>query len=305
MYDLIISTKRKNKIKIIITILLVILLIIISTILAMNKAEKDNNSKYASELENEQKKLQQNDICEKQEKQAEIKAEQDERLRKVNEPLTEQSSYNILHIYNSASKKRVFLTFDDGPTKAVTPFVLDVLKSKNVKATFFVLGTNASYNAEILQREYNEGHYIANHGYSHKYSEIYATPESTLNEFNQTQQIIRDALGNQSYQCKVFRFPGGSSGGEYNTQKQNSKSLLLQNGIVYLDWNSLSQDAAGKYTKEQLLDNVKNTLNGHDSVVILMHDSSDKILTYEMLPDLIDYLKQEKFEFKNIYDLLD
>lgn len=93
-------------------------------------------------------------------------------------------------------------------------------------------------------------------------------------------------------------------GGKYNDLKQESKALLKQNGIVHLDWNALSEDAAGKYTKEQLLENVKNTIGEKNSVVILMHDSSDKILTYEMLPDLIHYLKEKGYSFKNIYDIL-
>ena len=58
-------------------------------------------------------------------------------------------------------------------------------------------------------------------------------------------------------------------------------------------------------TKEALLQNVKDTMGEKDSVVILMHDSSDKILTYEMLSDLISYLKEKGYKFENIYDLLD
>lgn len=303
MYDLIISNKKLNIKKVIIIIILLIILIVISTILGIRKAEKDNNKKYAIELEKQvevvnekEKKIQQEDEEKKQELQAKIE--------KINKPLNDEQKYNILHIYNSTGEKRVFLTFDDGPTKAVTPFILDTLKKENIKATFFVLGTNASYNPDLIKREYNEGHYIGNHGYTHKYKEIYATTEATLEEYNKTQQIIRDDLQNQSYMGNVFRFPGGSLGGKYDEQKRASKELLLQNGIVHLDWNALSEDAAGKYTKEQLLQNTINTIGDKDSVVILMHDSSDKILTYEMLPDLIKYLRDKGYSFKNIYDLL-
>ena len=62
-------------------------------------------------------------------------------------------------------------------------------------------------------------------------------------------------------------------------------------------------DAAGAKTKEALLQNVKDTMGEKDSVVILMHDSSDKILTYEMLSDLISYLREQGYKFENIYDL--
>ena len=209
-----------------------------------------------------------------------------------------------MHIYRSTGEKRVFLTFDDGPTKTVTPLILDVLKQEDVKATFFVLGNNVKNNPDLVKRAFEEGHYIANHGYSHKYSEVYATPEATLNEYNVTEQAIRDALGNQSYCSRVFRFPGGSNGGYYNEKKQASKALLKENGVVHLDWNSLSKDAEGANTKEVLLQNIIDTMGEKDSVVILMHDASDKILTYEMLPDLISMLKEKGYKFETIYDLL-
>jgi peptidoglycan/xylan/chitin deacetylase (PgdA/CDA1 family) len=303
MYDLIITNKKLNIKKVIVLITLIVILIVISTILGMKKAEKENNNKYANELQEESEKL-----AEQQKKEDEETAKKQEeiqlRTNKISTPLTEEQKYNILHIYNSTGEKRVFLTFDDGPTKAVTPFILDILKQENIKATFFLLGTNAKYNPDLIKREFDEGHYIGNHGYSHRYKDIYASPEATLAEYSQTQQIIRDALQNQSYLGNVFRFPGGSNGGKYNNQKQASKELLLQNGIVHLDWNALSEDAAGQYTKEQLLANVEATIGDKSSVVILMHDSSDKILTYEMLPDLINYLKQQGYSFKNIYDLL-
>ena len=73
---------------------------------------------------------------------------------------------------------------------------------------------------------------------------------------------------------------------------------------MHLDWNSLSKDAEGANTKEVLLQNIIDTMGEKDSVVILMHDASDKILTYEMLPDLISMLKEKGYKFETIYDLL-
>ena len=78
---------------------------------------------------------------------------------------TEQSLNNINKIYNLSEneQKVIYLTFDDGPSRDVTPLVLDVLKEENIKATFFVLGRNVDANPDILKRVYEEGHYIANH----------------------------------------------------------------------------------------------------------------------------------------------
>lgn len=300
MYDLII-VKKIRTIRVIFTGIIVAVIISLVTILGMNKAQKEYNEKYAEELEKQRAEAIENEKNNEEIRNAKIK---NEHIEKTSKPLTEEQQYNILHIYNDTGEKRVFLTFDDGPTKAVTPFVLDTLKKEDVKATFFLLGVNAQYNAELIKREFDEGHYIANHGYSHKYKEVYSSPEATFDEYNKTEQIIRDALGNQNYRSNLFRFPGGSNGGYYNEIKQTAKAYLREQGIVHLDWNALSQDSAGTYTKEQLLQNAIDTIGDKQSVIILMHDSADKILTSEMLPDLIHYLKEKGYSFKNIYDII-
>ena len=300
MYDLII-VKKIRTIRVIFTGIIVAVIISLVTVLGMNKAQKEYNEKYAEELEKQRAEAIENEKNNEEIRNAKIK---NEYIEKTSKPLTEEQQYNILHIYNDTGEKRVFLTFDDGPTKAVTPFVLDTLKKEDVKATFFLLGVNAQYNAELIKREFDEGHYIANHGYSHKYKEVYSSPEATFDEYNKTEQIIRDALGNQNYRSNLFRFPGGSNGGYYNEIKQTAKAYLREQGIVHLDWNALSQDSAGTYTKEQLLQNAIDTIGDKQSVIILMHDSSDKILTSEMLPDLIHYLKEKGYSFKNIYDII-
>lgn len=306
MYDIIISNKRRiNIIKIVILVILVILLVGVCTILGMEQASKEKQAVYLNELKAiEESKIAEAEHLKKEEEEKEEKKLQ-EKLNFVNSPINEKQKDNVLNIYNKDDGvKRAYLTFDDGPTKAVTPLILDKLKEYDIKATFFVLGQNVKYNPNLVQREYNEGHYIANHGYTHTYSKVYSSIYATLEEYNFTENAIRDALGNPSYNSKVFRFPGGSTGGRYHSIKQECKAYLLENGIVHLDWNALNEDAAGKYTKEQLLDNVKSSMGTKKNVVILMHDSADKILTYEMLPELIDYLKENEYEFCTLYDIL-
>ena len=303
MYDLIV-VRKFNKKKVAGLIIILILLIVLSIITGIKIADYNEKKVYSQELQNQEIQLREEEERKQKEEEEKQKQILQEHIALTSVPLTDEQKDNILHIYRSTGEKRVFLTFDDGPTKTVTPLILDVLKQEDVKATFFVLGNNVKNNPDLVKRAFEEGHYIANHGYSHKYSEVYATPEATLNEYNVTEQAIRDALGNQSYCSRVFRFPGGSNGGYYNEKKQASKALLKENGVVHLDWNSLSKDAEGANTKEVLLQNIIDTMGEKDSVVILMHDASDKILTYEMLPDLISMLKEKGYKFENIYDLL-
>lgn len=304
MYDLV-TTRKLNKKKVAIFIILVVLLISLATISGIKLAEKNKLKKQAKEYEEQQEQIQKEEEEKKKQEEEAKQAEINKRIEQTTRAFSDEEKDRITHIYKSTGEKRVFLTFDDGPSTTVTPLILDLLKQENIKATFFTLGTNVNNYPDLVKREFDEGHYVANHGYTHKYATVYASPEATLDEYNYTEDAIRNALGISTYTSRLFRFPGGSNGGYYNEAKQNSKALLHENGIMHLDWNALSQDAAGANTKEALLQNVKDTIGDKDSVVILMHDSSDKILTYEMLPDLISYLREKGYKFENIYDLLD
>ena len=292
MYDLVLKTKKLNKLKVALVILVIILITLITftsvKIVQMYKVSKNvyQYDLWVNEINNQ--------IAAKEE------------LEKARfAPLNEEELERFNNIYKHQDLKRVFLTFDDGPSTSVTPYILDLLAEQNIKATFFVLGTKVEANPDLVKREYDEGHYIANHGYSHKYSSIYSSAQSVLDEYNKTNELIKNALNNQNYNSLVFRFPGGSVGGPYNDLKQEAKELLKQNGIASVDWNALTNDAAGANTKEKIMENFYDTIKNKTSIVLLMHDASDKILTYECLPDIIQYFKDNGYEFKTMYDVLE
>lgn len=293
MLDLVEITPRKLNIKkIIITVIIIILIIAMCVlgVIAYKKTKKDKLNNTENIIESK--------IMQKEKAYAHMV--EFEEPKKQTQDIREQIS-NIYH----SDTKRVFLTFDDGPSKTVTPLILDLLKQENIKATFFLLGSRAELNPDIVKREYDEGHYIANHGYSHNYTNIYQTPQSVVDEFNATEVAIKNALGNQEYNSYLFRFPGGMPGGKHAQLKAEAAQILEQNGVAHLDWNALTSDAAGAKTSEEMLQNAISTIGEKNSVVILMHDAGDKILTYEMLPNLISYLREKGYEFKNMYDLIE
>lgn len=297
MYDLIVTKKKNNKSKIFIILLIICVILILFSIVGIKKINMDNNKdiQVAKIL----------DVNINIDTAIKIRQEKQEKEKLKNkDPLSQEQIEKISKIYTANDGKRVFLTFDDGPSKTVTPLILDLLKKENIKATFFVLGYNVERNPEILKRVYAEGHYIANHGYSHKYNEIYNSVDTVIYEYNKTEQCIKNALDNQNYNSRVFRFPGGSVGGKYNQIKQEAKEVLKQNNVAFLDWNALSNDSAGAHTKEDIMDNITKTVGEKNNVVILMHDASDKILTYETLQDVINFLKNKGYMFKNLYDVL-
>lgn len=241
----------------------------------------------------------------KQEEELKLRIQiEEERIKRERRPeLTESGIKNIQNIYSSETK-RAFLTFDDGPS-SVTPEILDTLKQEEIKATFFVLGSRVNAMPETVKRIYEEGHYLANHGYSHSYSAIYTSPQTVLDEYNQCNDAIRNAIGEPEYNSHLFRFPGGLPGGKYVNVKNEARELLLQNNIVNIDWNALSGDAeTTEPTVEFEMSRIVETVGEKNSVVILLHDAQAKKATAEALPQIIAWLRDRGYEFKSFYDII-
>lgn len=294
-YDNIYSLKKYvDKKKIIFYVFLVVLILL--ALILITYYTIDTRKRISKEESFEKQ------VIEYQQKVEENKRKEEERQAKIPK-LTDEGKENIKHIYKS-DIKRAFITFDDGPSNN-TGYILDILKEKNVKATFFVLGMQAEKFPETLKRIYDEGHYIANHGYSHSYSNIYSSPEEVLNEYNKCNQIVANSLGVPEYNSHLFRFPGGSVGGKYKQIKSQAIPLLEQNGIVYVDWNALTGDSEKQNPSEEyLMNNLQQTTKGKNSLVVLMHDSEAKKITADTLPEVIEYLQQEGYQFQNFYDVM-
>lgn len=302
----IIGMRKNRDLKIVITIIILAILGIIASVgvILYDKSKVVEASTENTNILTEEVSMSDNTSEDAKEGNDSQVEENNQENNNQNSEEAQQFINSINNIYNGNEGKRVFLTFDDGPTKEVTPHILDILDKYNIKATFFVLGARVDQNPDILKREYESGHYIANHSYSHKYSKIYKSADAILEEYDKTEEAIRNAIGDSSYSSHLFRFPGGSKGGPYEKIKKEARKKLKENGIAYLDWSALTYDAEGAKTKEDILKNLKETMKGWDNVVILMHDAADKQITYETLEDVIKYLQEEGYAFKNIYDLI-
>ena len=219
----------------------------------------------------------------------------------TNTVLTPDITNRINQLYKN-DEKIAYLTFDDGPTKKVTPKVLDILNKTNVKANFFLLGVHVDQFPDIVKREYDEGHFLANHGYSHNNALLYKSKESFLNEIKSTDVAIGKAIGLPNYKCHLFRFPNGSVSNIYHNQKIQAISFLNEIDYTYIDWNVLNNDSICKYSQYQLLNNLKKSCKGKNTIVILMHDTGDVNNTYDVLEDSINYLKNEGYTFKTFHD---
>ncbi len=276
-------------------ILLVLLSLILIVLVAINISKTIKSYKIYKGYEAQIVSLKQ----EEEKRQEELEKERQAKLPK----LTDEGKQNIENIYHSETKQ-AFLTFDDGPS-SVTPRILDTLKQENVKATFFVLGSKVKERPDLVKRMYDEGHFIANHGYSHVYSQIYSSPQAVLDEYNACNEEIRKAIGENEYNSHLFRFPGGIVGGPYADLKQQANELLMQNDIVHVDWNALNGDAeTNDLSVDFEIQRLNETIENKNSIVILMHDSPLKCVTADALPQIINTLRNQGYEFKNFYEII-
>ncbi len=186
-------------------------------------------------------------------------------------------------------RKKVYLTFDDGPSTG-TEEILAILRQYNVKATFFVVGKEDNYSMEMYKKIVEEGHTLGMHSYSHQYSTIYQSVEDFSKDIERLEALLKKATGED---VKLFRFPGGSSNLVSNIGMQEFIKYLNDEGITYFDWNVSSGDATSKSLEpEALVQNVVQDVGIYKNSVVLMHDAIDKPNTVEALPMLLEELKK-------------
>lgn len=217
-----------------------------------------------------------------------------EKVKKIHEEKKEEVKKRKIREENNI--KVAYLTFDDGPSTNITPQVLDILKKYDVKATFFVIGELAESYPEILKRIDKEGHAIGNHSYSHNYNYIYKDLDNFMEEIHQTEKVFKNILG-KDYENNLIRFPGGSFG----PNKAPFREKASEAGYKFYDWNSLNGDAEGRsFSKSRLVQRFKDTSNGKKELIILMHDMGGKQTTADALPEIIEYLQQNGYEFDTL-----
>ena len=189
----------------------------------------------------------------------------------------------------SSGIKRVYLTFDDGPS-ANTDRILDILKEYDVKATFFVVGKE-NYTQQY-KRIVDEGHTLAMHSYSHVYNDIYSSLDAYKQDLNQLRTFLYELTG---VQCDIVRFPGGSSNTISKVDMHTLIEYLDSEDMVYFDWNVSSGDASGTHRSvDQIASNVLDNIDRYNNAVVLMHDAADKTSTVEALPIIIETILESE-----------
>lgn len=190
----------------------------------------------------------------------------------------------------------VYLTFDDGPSEH-TGRLLDVLKKYNVKVTFFVIGRDAD---ELIKREYDEGHSIGLHSFSHNYAYIYQNQSTFFEDLYAIQNKVRDITG---YTSTLMRFPGGSSNtvsARYDRGARIMSRLIYaveERGFRYFDWNISSGDAGGARTADEVFNNVTSKFREGD-LVVLQHDTQG--FSVDAVERIIQFGLKNGYQFKSL-----
>lgn len=193
-------------------------------------------------------------------------------------------------------EKTVYLTFDDGPT-VHTEKVLDTLRQKGVKATFFVVGASIMKQGEsgtrLLNRMADEGHTIAIHCNVHDYAIVYASVEAFLADFNDIYTKIFEVAG---VRANIYRFPGGSVSRFNKSVRDELFAEMERRGFIYYDWNASSGDSSAKVTAEAAYANATSSAGRASRVILLMHDT--KKASVDALADIIDKYAEMGYSFR-------
>ncbi|MBP3351710.1 MAG: polysaccharide deacetylase family protein [Lachnospiraceae bacterium] len=181
--------------------------------------------------------------------------------------------------------KRIALTFDDGPHPYYTEQLLDGLKERGVRATFFVTGEHASLHPEIIKRMWEEGHVIGNHTYSHMQLRQ-DNRDAFKKELQQTNKVLKELTGED---VVYVRPPYGAWDKEL--EKELNMIPVLWS-VDPLDWCTENSQTVARRVKEKVKDNS----------IILLHDYFDTSVTAAL--QIVDELLEEGYEFVTVEEMI-
>ncbi len=185
--------------------------------------------------------------------------------------------------------KVVAFTFDDGPHPGTTPELLALLKEKEVKATFFILGRNGETNLALLKEVIAAGHEIGNHGYSHQFLR-----QMGMDRYLADVKRNEDLLNQFGVKTNLFRPPGGG----YN---DNLVATLQQKGYTTVMWSVDTRDWS-----RPAVDQVVKVATDHlePGAIFLFHDGQHDLPTVKAVRILIDRFREQGYSIVTVGDLL-
>ena len=171
-----------------------------------------------------------------------------------------QRNFFLTSLNHLKDKKRVLLTFDDGPHPEFTPHILDILDQYQAKAIFFVIGNNAEKYPDLLKEIHRRGHIIGNHSYTHDTLFDLFSTKKMITDVEKSSTLLAGIIGEKPI---LFRPPFGITNPRVNR-------LVKQTGLASVGWSFRSYDTS-KQTNKQIFKRLQQTIKGGD--IILFHDN--------------------------------
>ncbi len=196
---------------------------------------------------------------------------------------------NRMIVWRGRHHRGIALTFDDGPNPQITPHILEILKEKKVKATFFLIGKEIERHKELAERIAVEGHCVGMHSYTHRgFGRM--DLERRQDEIARTRESLRHVMRTES---SLFRPPQGSL-------TFSQILYCLKKRITTVLWSIDSRDVDCRSVQHILDNTIGNGIKNGD--IVLLHDDNE--FTLKALPMIIDYLKKRDFEFVTVEEVL-
>ena len=207
-------------------------------------------------------------------------------------------SYYVVDHTGGSDDKVMSITFDDGPSDYTAP-ILDILKQMRVPSTFFVIGENAEQYPGMLKREYDEGHTLGNHTYSHP-NVAKESEEATILELNTTLRLIEHDTGRSSI---LFRPPYNADSLPQTPEELLPIQRAQDRGYITIGEKVDPRDWEVGTTADKILEQVLEQKN--DGHMILLHDGGgDRTQTILALPRIIDTLRGQGYRFVPLEQLM-
>ena len=250
---------------------------------------------------------------------AEAQAQNQELTAQLSDKTLEwRNAQGRLSFNGDGSGKVCYLTFDDGPSKSLTPKNLEILKEKGVVGTWFCLADTEEFpylDLELCKQIEAQGSAVGIHDWAQDSSYSYYKGDVQnyfTSDFDKTKKVLEEAVG---HEIKICRFAGGSPTIAYYNS-EIGKALpqeIIKRGYQYFDWNVLAGDSEpsqfvnGHTPKDTIVNNVlseaKKFAKTNSPICVLMHDNPGKDTTTEALPEIIDGLKELDYTFSTLtYD---
>jgi len=208
-----------------------------------------------------------------------------------------QNKVGVVYWHGDLNQKKIALTFDDGPNEPYTSQILDILKTYNIKATFFLIGKNVETYPEVAKRMAKEGHCIGNHTYNH--------PELMLKlriqierQIKKAEEIIFKVTGIRPY---LFRPPYGLDNPWVFVEAEKMGYLIIK-------WSVSGGNGGKEISYDKILNKVLNKVE--NGSIILLHDGNrlikgaDRSQLVRALPLIIEMLENKGYQFVTIPELL-